>query len=200
MKSWVIALFLLAGGAQAHSQQGKPISDAISVVPSGGIQLESFQLTDPTGAKVSFPDASRDKTALVYFGFTTCTDACPLAAAYIKGELNKLAKSTTSPNFYFISVDPEADTPKKVSTWLKVFDPKWVGLLGNKEALYRAAKPFGASFEKALPEAKATEKVLHSSIVYLVTPEGKWTHYLRLPAKKGILTRALDDLTPKKAN
>ncbi|MEI8027288.1 MAG: SCO family protein [Pseudomonadota bacterium] len=200
MKSWVIALFLLAEGAQAHSQKGKPISDAISVVPSGGIQLESFQLTDLSGAKISFPDVARGKTALVYFGFTTCTDACPLAAAYIKGELNSLAKSTTSPNLYFISVDPEADTPKKVSAWLKVFDPNWVGLLGDKEALSRAARPFGASFEKALPEAKATEKVLHSSIVYLVTPEGKWTQYLRLPAKRGVLSRALADLTPKKAN
>ena len=200
MKSRLIALFLLAEVALGHSQQGKPVSDAMSVVPSGGIQLSTFQLTDPSGAKILFPDVSRGKTALVYFGFTTCTEACPLAAAYIKGELNGLAKSTISPQFYFISVDPEADTPKKVSTWLKVFDPTWVGLLGNKEALSRAAKPFGASFEKALPEAKATEKVLHSSIVYLVNAEGKWTQYLRLPAKKGVLSRAIDDLNAKKAN
>ena len=198
MKSWVMASFLLADCALAHSNQGKPISEAMSVVPSGGISLPSFELKDPSGAKVSFPDAARGKTALVYFGFTACKEACPLAATYIKGELKNLAKSTTAPHFYFISVDPDSDTPNKVGTWLKVFDPSWVGLLGNRAALFRAAKPFGASFEKALPEAKATEKVLHSSIVYLVNAEGKWTQYLRLPAKKGILTRALDELSVKK--
>lgn len=198
MKSLVIALFLLGEVALAHSNRGKPIAEDMSLVPSGGIPLPTFELKDPSGAVVKFPDVAKGDYALVYFGFTTCTEACPLAATYIKSELKQLPKKTPVPTLYFISVDPEGDTPQKVGNWLKAFDPQWVGLLGSMEALRQAAKPFGASFDKALPAAKATEKVLHSSIVYLVTPEGKWSQYLRLPAKKGVLTEAIEDLPTKK--
>jgi cytochrome oxidase Cu insertion factor (SCO1/SenC/PrrC family) len=198
MKSLVIVLFLLGESALGHSNKGKPIAEEMSLVPSGGIQLPTFELKDPTGAVVKFPDVATGNYALVYFGFTSCTEACPLAATYIKSELKQLSKKTPTPNLYFVSVDPEGDTPTKVGAWLKAFDPQWVGLLGPMDALRRAAKPFGASFDKALPAHKATEKVLHSSIVYLVNPEGKWSQYLRLPAKKGVLREAIEDLPAKK--
>lgn len=194
MKSLMITLFLLAGSAAAHSTKGKVFTKSMSVVPGEGVSLADFTLRDVEGKPISYPSAAKGHWSMVYFGFTTCTDACPSAAAYIRSELKGLDKSVSKPPLYFISVDPKVDTGAKVKSWLSNFDSSWIGLLGTEETLKIAAKQFGAAIEKPVPGDQSTEKILHSSILFLVSPEGKWTQYLPLPAKKGVLAKAASSL------
>jgi protein SCO1/2 len=194
MKSLIITWFLLAGSAAAHSTKGKVFTKAMSVVPGGGVSLVDFTLQNVEGKPLSYPSVAKGHWSMVYFGFTTCTDACPSAASYIRSELKELNKSDLKLPLYFISVDPKVDTGPKVKTWLGNFDPSWIGLMGNDETLKIAAKQFGAAIEKPLPGDQSTEKILHSSILFLVSPDGKWVQYLPLPAKKGVLAKAVSSL------
>src|ERR1700693_1903755 len=69
-----------------------------------------FQLTDQTGQTVTEKNLVGRPT-LVFFGFTHCPDVCPTELFEMSEVLKALGKDADSVNAYFISVDPERDTP-----------------------------------------------------------------------------------------
>lgn len=108
----------------------------------------SLVLTDVNGQSWHLAAQTRDKVALVFFGYTHCPDVCPLHMANIAAVLKRMtAEERARVVTVFVTTDPERDTPERLREWLGSFDPSFVGLTGTKEELASAQAAFG------LPEA-----------------------------------------------
>lgn len=135
-----------------------------------------FSLIDQNGQRRSDADY-RGHFMLVFFGFTNCPDVCPTTLAMLADVLNKLGSKADNVVPIFVSVDPERDTPKVLKSYLSSFGPRFVGLTGTSDEVANAAHVYRVYYQKAsLDEGGYTMN--HSSIIYLMGPDGKFvSHY-----------------------
>jgi len=70
-----------------------------------------FNLTDMNNNSISQESFSEDLTA-IFFGFTHCPDICPMTLNKLDLIMNELKKKNKTFKVFFISVDPERDTPQ----------------------------------------------------------------------------------------
>ncbi len=110
-----------SGGSQANSSQAS--SSAQTAGSSGfdgaalpaGIQAPSFTLSDQRGRRVSL-SSYRGRVTIVAFVSSTCGAPCVVIAQQIRGALDELGRPVP---VLLISADPRADTPARVSSWLR---------------------------------------------------------------------------------
>lgn len=131
-----------------------------------------FTLVDPYNKIItekSFPG----KYLLIYFGYSFCPDICPAALLNISDALKALGHLTQKLQVIFITLDPERDTKEALKTYIKNFDNRILPLTGTQEQIQAAAKAYRVFYRKMHPE-NATEYVVdHSSIIYMMNPQGK---------------------------
>jgi len=156
----------LFGGAAAPSA---------GIAVPGGVQIGGpFHLVDDQGRAVT--DASyRGRWMLVYFGYTTCPDVCPTELQTMVAALDKLGPEAASVVPLFVTVDPERDTPSVLAGYVKLFDPRVVGLTGTPEQIAEAARAYRVYYAKATPKGSSTYLMDHSSFVYLMDPQGRFS-------------------------
>jgi protein SCO1/2 len=92
--------------------------------------------------------------------------------------LGEKAKSVTP---IFITVDPERDTVKHLSDYVKNFDGGMIGLTGSAAQIKEVAKVYRVYYRKAdAPAGRPPNEYLmdHSSVVYLMDRDGRYvTHF-----------------------
>ena len=132
-----------------------------------------FTLVNHKGKTVTQADF-KGKYMLVYFGYTFCPDVCPTELQVMSAALEalppaKAAKITP----ILVSIDPERDTPAKLAEYVANFHPRLVGLTGTLKQVRAAGKVYKVYFKKAKdPDSSAGYAMDHSSIVYLMGPNG----------------------------
>lgn len=132
-------------------------------------RIADFHLTDNDGKPFSLRDL-QGKPTLVFFGFTHCPDVCPTTLL----KLAQIQKAAAIPGLkvVFVTVDPERDTPALVNTYVHAFDPEFVGLTGDNQAIVKIAAEFGVAVNKVeLPGGDYTMD--HSAIVFLMNTQGQ---------------------------
>lgn len=132
-----------------------------------------FALIDQNGALLRDEDL-KGKAAIVYFGFATCPDVCPLALGRVSAALNELTpKEREKVMALFITVDPDRDTPEALKKFL-AFDDRIIGLTGDRQAVDAAMKGFKVYAEaETLPDSALGYTMQHSSIFYLIDRKGR---------------------------
>ena len=144
----------------------------------------SFELIDSSGSTVSASDFG-GRLRLVFFGFTSCPDICPITLQNIAIALRSLDATRDDVTVLFISVDPKRDTPDRLREYTGAFHPSVVGLTGTYEQIVSVTEGFRTTFGftiaddqgrerpldqaeyKALP-ASAHYSPYHSSQVYVI--------------------------------
>lgn len=133
-----------------------------------------FTLVDGDGKTVTDADF-RGKWMLIYFGYTFCPDVCPTSLSVAAGAIDRLSPAEAAKVVpVFITVDPERDTPPVMKDYAAAFHPSMVGLTGSQEqitAAMRAYKVYGAKAKGGDAESYTMD---HSSILYLVGPDGRF--------------------------
>ena len=132
-----------------------------------------FTLVDQDGRTVTDADF-RGRWLLVYFGYTFCPDVCPTALARngdAVGLLGDLGEKITP---VLISVDPQRDTPEKLKEYVHFFHPRTVGLTGTPEQTAAVAKEYRVFYVKNPGNTPETYLVDHSSLTYLIGPDGRF--------------------------
>jgi len=168
-----IALLLLALLPTACSA---PV-DAPSRPPLAGARIGGpFTLTDQDGRTVT--DRSfAGKYRIVYFGYTFCPDVCPTDAQHIGAGLRLVEQADPAMAAkivpIFITVDPARDTPAVLKVFTAAFHPRMVGLTGSPAAIAAAAKAYAVYYRKGDATPNGGYMVDHSSVAYLMDPEGK---------------------------
>lgn len=128
-------------------------------------------------------DTAGKAVTLVFFGYTHCPDECPTAMADLAAALRMLNPTERSAiATVFITTDPWRDTPAVLGSWLRTFDPTFVGLTGPFPVIQRAARQVAIS---VIPPATRTGnyEVTHGAEVLAFSPD----HLARVIYTSGVL-------------
>ena len=183
----VLAALLIAGTAVYISHQPRsPISIGQALI--GG----PFTLTDQNGRKVTEKDFL-GKYMLVFFGYTYCPDLCPTELQVMSAALDSLGAKADAIQPVFISFDPERDTPEVLKQYVSNFHPRLVGLTGSPEEVASAAKAYRVYYSKVANSSPDTYLMDHSTITYLMDPQGKFLKHFSYSTDAAALAKALDE-------
>jgi len=108
----------------------------------------------------------------IFFGFTHCPDVCPMTLNKMDIVLDKLKKEKKLVKLFFISVDPERDTPEVIKNYLSSFENNFIGITGEKEKIFLLYKSWGIMSQKIFSES-GEYQINHSSPVILLK-DGKY--------------------------
>ena len=136
------AAALLSGLGIAAVRWFQPVGDAIDLSLASGFR-------DQDGRQVDLEaDVLRNRTALVNFIYTNCTNACPLAGAvFVALQQQLLAERDSSIALVSISADPQRDTPQKLKRWAQELGaaPGWTLLCGDDAITTHVAMQLGGT-------------------------------------------------------
>lgn len=107
----------------------------------------NFELLDQNNKKITKANLLGSPTVL-FFGFTYCPDVCPTTLQSLSVLIDKLGKDNNKLKFYFVSVDPERDTPAVLKDYLSSFHPKINALTGKQKDLDVLIKSFSIYAKK----------------------------------------------------
>lgn len=151
-----------------------------------------FALTTQEGKTLTDKDL-RGAPFLVFFGFTHCPDICPTKLFEISEVLRAAGGKGEKLKALFVTVDPERDTPEKLSTYLSSFDPRFIGLSGPRVEIDKAIKAWRVYARKV--DGKNGDYTMdHTAAVYLLDPQGRFVGLIKFQeetAKALSLIRAL---------
>lgn len=145
--------------------------------------MAPFALQRADGRVISNEDL-RGGWTLVFFGFTNCPDVCPTALATFK-QIEKLNAGTDGKpalplRFWFVSVDPDRDTPKVLGEYTAYFSPSIVAATSTPEELERFARDAGVVFVK-VSQGESDYTIDHSAQLTLFNPDGRLHAIVRPP-------------------
>ncbi len=131
-----------------------------------------FRLVDQSGATVTEQNL-KGKPTLIFFGFTHCPDICPTALFEMSEVFRAMGKDADRINAYFVSVDPERDTPDAMKQYLSSFDPHLKGLTGDVDAVTRMTTAYRV-YSKKVPLKDGDYTMDHTALVYLMDRDGRF--------------------------
>lgn len=137
-----------------------------------------FSLIDQEGRTVT-EKALLGSPSVVFFGFTHCPEVCPTALFEITQVYKALGPKGDGLKTFFVSVDPERDTPELLKLYLSSFDPRITGLTGSPEAVAQAMRAWRA-FAKKVPTEAGGYTVDHTALVYLMDAKGRFVSSVNL--------------------
>lgn len=167
----VLSLALLLGAAALF---WRPIEQ---VVKGSGVALVGgpFSLTNQDGKRITEKDFL-GKYTLYFFGYTYCPDVCPTELQVMTAALDQMGADGEKIQPVFVSIDPQRDTPEVLKSYVSAFGPRLVGLTGTPEEIANVAKAFRVYYRKA-SEGETDYLMDHSSIIYLMGPDGSFVRH-----------------------
>lgn len=131
-----------------------------------------FALTDHDGRRFELKRL-RGKVVLLYFGYATCTEACPAMLTKVSSVYRLLGRSKDSAAFLLVSVDPLRDTPPKLKSYLGYFRVPATGLTGSRAEIDEVAARYGARYEIERSDSALGYHVSHTTDLFLIDRAGK---------------------------
>jgi len=148
-----------------------------------------FRLKDQNGAVIDSA-ALKGRPYALFFGFTHCPEICPTTMVDMAALMAKLGPEAKDFQIYFVSVDPERDTPEKLRSYLASFEPHVVGLTGTPDEIADIARKFRVYYRK-VPTDGGDYTMDHSAFVYLMGKDGGFRNVIGYQEKPD---RALEKL------
>jgi protein SCO1 len=138
---------------------------------TGLLPALEFNLTNQDGRAVSAEDF-RGKVVLLYFGYTSCPDVCPLTLAGLEHAVESLRSGASQVRVLFVTVDPARDTAPVLKHYVSAFGPEIVGLRGDDAALTDLTRRYRVAYHLEPPDARGYYAVDHSSAVFIFDRAG----------------------------
>ena len=138
--------------------------------------IAPFSLKNSDGSEFS-QAALQGHWTLLSFGFTTCPDICPTTLTELNalfGILKLPSLEASAAQVVFISIDPERDTPTNLDSYVKHYNPTFIGATGDIPVLTDFATNLGAVFEKEVTGPGAQDYTMaHTASIFLINPQGQ---------------------------
>ena len=103
-----------------------------------------FSLIDHRGMVITEKDFLGHPSAL-FFGFTHCPEVCPTTMSKLSILLDELGTKGDQIKVYFVTLDPDRDTPEVLMNYLSAFNERFIAITGNSndvETLARSWKVY----------------------------------------------------------
>jgi protein SCO1/2 len=115
----------------------------------------------------------RGKLVVLEFGFTHCTEVCPVSLASLAQARKLLGAEAAEVQVVFVTVDPARDSATRLRGYLAQFDPGFIGVTGSAGQVDAVLKAYGIAATKKMVEGSKTEYTMHhSSYLYFVDRRG----------------------------
>ncbi|WP_439599635.1 SCO family protein [Devosia sp.] len=137
---------------------------------SGGIGGGSYALVDQRGNPV---DQSMlvGQPSLLFFGYTHCPDVCPTTMGEMAGWFADLGDEAKTLKAFFVTVDPERDTPEILDGYVSWVSDRVTGVTGKPEEIAKMVKAWKVLGEK-VPGQGSDYTMNHTASVFLVNAQG----------------------------
>lgn len=137
------AVLAVVAGACGPASSTSVAAQGLAPQPDGwrGLPLErgrsmpEVTLRDVDGDPVVLSEAFAGDPTLLFFGYTSCPDICPIHLAAIASAMDQADVTFGQIDVVFVSVDPDRDTPERIEEYLANFDPDMTGLRGDLDAV-----------------------------------------------------------------
>jgi protein SCO1/2 len=134
----LVAVLVLVVGLVVNHVRSRP--DTVYAELSGNVTMPAAVLTDTDGEPFDLRAETAGHITMVFFGYTSCPDACPIQMAVLGRAFTDLPGSVRDElRVVFVTTDPARDTPDVIRSYLDQFDETFIGLTGDRDAL-RAAQ------------------------------------------------------------
>ena len=140
--------------------------------------ISPFSLTDESG-EVFNNMQLRDKWSLMFFGYTSCPDVCPITLQNLNFIYEDLMAVANNSQVLLVSVDPKRDSTEKLGQYIEYFNADFKALRAEHDVLFPFARNLGLMYaitSKGIDNSKEEDEnywVDHSASLVLVNPEGK---------------------------
>ena len=129
------------GGNQNIDRLKDSVAPTASLYPEAKTVSESLEFINDQSKEVHLSELAEGKWTLLYFGFTSCPDVCPVDLAKIS-QSYKMMKNKDKLQVAFISVDPQRDIGK-LDPFAQTFDKSFIGLTAHDHKLASISKALG---------------------------------------------------------
>ena len=144
-------------------------------------QGSSFSLNDVNNDIITESSFEGPLTA-IFFGFTNCPDVCPMTLNNLDLAIKNLdQKKKNKFKVFFVSIDPERDSPEVIKDYLNSFENKIYGITGDPKKIFLMSKSWGVLSEKIFTE-DGNYLINHSSSIILLK-DGKYLSRISHHAK-----------------
>ena len=202
---WLITLFL----ARDEVETINALNALGAIEYPDPYRLTPFQLSDQNSDPFLVDDFA-GHWSLVFFGFTSCPDVCPITMS----ELAQAHRAITEmpdlpdPQVVFVSVDPERDSRQAVKRYVDQFNSDFIGLSGSESSIGTLASQLFVAFSRVdhtdmdleraghvshIPERGVIGDgymINHNIHVSLVNPEAELVALIRPPIRRESLVQA----------
>ena len=158
-----LLLIILIGVAAFFYFSGKPSIDELkkSVAPTASLYPQAKSVSDKLNFindksdAVHLSDLTQGKWALLYFGYTSCPDICPIDLSKINLTY-QMMDNKDSLQVVFISVDPSRDIGR-LDKFASAFNPSFLGLTAYQDELMSISRSLGVYHEVVESQTLAQE-------------------------------------------
>jgi protein SCO1/2 len=130
------------------------------------IAVPDIKVVRQDGVAIALPQIVKGRATALQLMFTSCTTTCPIEAAiFARVQKTIPAMAQRGIQLLSLSVDPENDTPRAMSAWLRRFHagPNWI-----------AAAPAAADVSKLNTIfGKSADSADHSTQVQILDRDGR---------------------------
>ena len=158
-----------------------------------------FQLVAQDGQPIT-EQAFRGKPTALFFGFTHCPEVCPTTLYELDGWLAKVDPDGTKLQAYFITVDPERDTPELLGQYISNVSGRIKGISGSPDKIAEVIKGFRVYAKKVPLDEKDPNgdyTMDHTASVFLLDSQGRFSGTIAYQENPDTAVKKLENLAAK---
>ncbi|WP_158965311.1 SCO family protein [Chachezhania sediminis] len=125
-----------------------------------------------TDGTVFTQDTLKGAPSAVFFGFSHCPEVCPTTLGEVAGWQAELAEDGEELRVFFVTVDPERDTPEMLGDYVG-WVPGVVGVSGSRAEIDKAIKAFRI-YARKVPIDGGGYTMDHTAYVLLFDAKGRF--------------------------
>jgi len=203
-----VACFLYFGGEKDIEGLKKSVAPTASLYPEAKSFSEKLNFINDQSESLNLSEISQGKWVLMYFGYASCPDVCPIDLSKINLSFQTM-KNKDKLQVFFISVDPARDIGS-LDQFAKAFNSSFLGLTAHNHELETISKSLGVYHEVVESQKLAQSDhsshehqeagshehydVDHTASFLLFNPDLKLTALLTSPHEPKPMAEALDKI------
>ena len=203
-----IAYFLYSGGQQDIEGLKKSVAPTASIYPEAKSFSEKLNFVNDQSESLNLSEVSKGKWVLIYFGYASCPDVCPIDLSKINLSF-EMMENKDKLQVVFVSVDPARDIGM-LDQFASAFNSSFLGLTAHNEELETISKSLGV-YHQVVESRKLAQSdhsshedqeaashehydVDHTTSFLLFNPDLKLTALLTSPHEPKPMAEALDKI------
>ena len=202
---FVLAALIYFGGQPNISELKKSVAPTASLYPGITSLSPKLNFINDKSENIHLSELTKDKWALLYFGYTACSDICPVDLSKINLTY-QMMNNKNNLQVVFVSVDPNRDIGK-LDNFANAFNSSFVGLTAQQDELVSISKALGVYHEVVASQKLAKEDhasddghshshydIDHTGSYLLFNPKLELTALLTSPHDPAPMAKAIDKI------